>query len=216
MSNNRPVLSGIYLVLDPAMASNELLSKLKAALEGGISLVQIWDHWPENFGFEEKIDLISKITGVVSAHNIPVLINEDWRMINETRLDGVHFDEIPTHIDQIKTEINKSMLFGLTCSNDLSKIAWAEQHQFDYISFCAVFPSSSVSSCELVKPETLIKARKMTNIPLFLSGGINLSNMDGLKKYDVQGIAVISGILNTRSPAEITKAYAQKFKDIAL
>ena len=205
-------LKGIYLVIDPSMEEKRLMTKLEAALRGGINLVQIWNNWPKNGTFEAKIERISDIYKLVEPYKIPLLINEDWQLLREIPLDGVHFDAIPPNIDFIRKEIGRPVLLGLTCSNDLDNIRWAVQNRMDYISFCAVFPSSSVSSCEIVKPESIQKARALTDMPIFLSGGIRQDNLIQLKKYRIQGIALISGIIDAQSPELAVKEYKTQLK----
>lgn len=209
----KEISGGIYLVLDPSMNKTELLEKLKKALDGGVDVVQIWNHWPQDFSRSEKIELIEEISEVTKNFKVPVLINNDWKLLKETDLDGVHFDEIPKDIEQIKDEIKREFISGITCSNDLEIIQWADENDFDYVSFCSMFPSSSVDSCEIVRPETVQKAREITDLPLFVSGGITLENLSELKDLDFQGIAVISGILSSESPQKSTAEYREKLKE---
>lgn len=203
------ISGGLYLVLDPSMPMITLLEKLKQALAGGVRVLQIWNNWPSSFQNSEKKALIKAIIAIASEYKIPVLINEDWELLKETALSGVHFDQIPENIETIKAAVGRDFIIGITCSNDLQVVAWAEQHKLDYISFCALFPSKSAGDCEIVQPETIKKARAMTQIPLFVSGGITVKNLMELKDLDFTGVAVISGILNAHSPEVATLAYIQ-------
>ena len=209
-------LKGIYLVIDPSMEEKKLMTKLEAALRGGINLVQIWNNWPKNGTFEAKTERISAIKTLVEPYQIPILINEDWQLLHEIPLDGVHFDAIPLDIDFIRKEIGRPVVMGLTCSNDLENIRWAAQNRLDYISFCAVFPSSSVISCEIVKPESIRRARELTDMPIFLSGGIRQDNLVRLQDYKIQGIALISGIMDAQSPEITVKEYKTQLNALHL
>jgi len=212
MIENTQQVKGIYLVIDPSMEKNKLMNQLKSALRGGIDLLQIWNNWPKNATLIDKIGLIDDLKKLIIPYGIPLLINEDWQLLCKTGLDGIHFDQIPQNIDQICKEIGKPVLLGLTCSNDLQSIKWAAQNDFDYISFCSVFPSASVSSCEIVKPESIQQARKLTTIPIFLSGGILLDNLNSLRSYKIQGIAVISGIMDAKSPEIAVRKYRSELQ----
>lgn len=209
----KKITGGIYLVLNPSIEKNELLEKLKQALEGGVDIIQIWNHWPELFSQSDKIELIDEILDLTDVYNIPVLINNDWKQLKGTDLHGVHFDEIPEDFDRIQHEVQREFISGITCSNDLEVIEWADKHHFDYISFCSMFPSNSVDSCEIVRPKTIQKAREITDLPLFVSGGITPKNLSELDNLDFQGVAVISGILSSDSPRTTTKEYREKLKE---
>ena len=207
MSRDFKIVGGVYLVLDPGMEKSTLLHKLKEALEGGVGLLQVWNNWPASFNLSAKQDLIQSIVHAASAYRVPLLINEEWELLKGSGLAGVHFDKIPEDYEAIKAEIKRDFICGITCSNSLEVIHWAEQSQLDYISFCSMYPSGSVDSCDIVRPETVKKAREITQIPFFLSGGITADNLSELKELDFAGVAVISGILNAESARESAFAY---------
>lgn len=199
------LVGGLYLVIDPSMEEDALFEKLEQVLQEGISVVQLWDHW--SLG-TQKERIIKTICDLCHRHQVPVLINNEWELLNSLPLDGVHFDFIPANYNQIKQCLQKRFLTGLTCNNDLSVVEWAEKNNLDYISFCSIFPSSTSTSCELVSFHTIEQARKITSMPIYLAGGIQLSNFPKLKDLDFDGIAIVSGIMSSPNPAEATKQYS--------
>jgi len=200
------ITGGIYLVLDPSMEKQLLLDKLAAALSAGIDVVQIWNNWPPN---TDKLGWIEAVAGLCHFYKVPLLINEDWELLNESPyLDGVHLDIVPEDFGAIKQAINRPFLTGITCSGDLATVTWATAHQLDYVSFCAMFPSPSAGSCSVVMPATVKQAKAQTSLPLFVSGGITPDNLPELKKATpFDGVAVISGILSAGDPREKVKQY---------
>jgi len=198
------IKGGLYLVIDPSMELPALLLKTEAALRGGIDVLQIWNHWNME---DDKQKIIQLITALAHRYGVPVLINENIELLINTDLDGIHFDTIPDNYAAIQSRLKEDFMIGITCGNDISKIEWAIEHQLDYISFCSVFPSSSVSTCELVDRAIIQKARALTDMPIFLSGGIDLNNMHQLKETKMDGIAVVSGIMSSVNTEEKTKQY---------
>lgn len=201
--------SGIYLIIDPSMDEEILLDKLNQIVKEQIAAIQIWDHFNENQNIEE---LLLKIYEITSSNNIPLIINNRWEYLKQIPLDGIHFDEIPENINQIEKEINRDFIIGITCNNELSIIEYAEENQFDYISFCSMFPSKTANSCELVNFETVQKAKSIFTGKLFLAGGIDLNNIKNLDELNYDGIAVVSGIMSAKNPSETIKNYHQKIK----
>ncbi|WP_162052056.1 thiamine phosphate synthase [Pontibacter pamirensis] len=214
MRRDSQTIGGIYLVLDPGMEKETLLHKLKEALEGGVSIVQVWNNWPASFNLSAKQDLIQSILQVAADYHVPVLINEEWELLKGTGLAGVHFDKIPEDYEAIKADIKRDFICGITCSNSLEVVRWAEHNQLDYVSFCSMYPSGSVGSCEIVRPETVKRARDITHMPFFLSGGITAENLVRLKELHFAGVAVISGILSAASPKESTAAYKNALSNL--
>ena len=203
----RRIEGGIYLVVDPSMNEQILLEKIAEAIQGGVDVIQIWNHWNEDV---DKHKLVDAICSLAHKQNIPVLINEDWTLLKNTRLDGVHFDTIPNDINSIREEIGCTIYCGITCGNDLATVEWANEHKLDYISFCSMFPSSSAGVCEIVSIDAVKKAKAITTMPIFLAGGISLDNIKELKDTQANGIAVISAIMKADDAAQKTKQFKQQ------
>ena len=203
------IQSGIYLIIDPSMDEEILFSKLNLIVKEKISAIQIWDNFKGDQNIEE---LLFKIYEKVSVNNIPLIINNRWELLKQNPLDGIHFDEIPENFNEIKKEINRDFIVGITCNNGFSTIEYAEEHQFDYISFCSMFQSKTANSCELVNFETVQKAKSIYGGKIFLAGGIDLNNIKNLDELNYDGIAVVSGIMSAENPSETIKKYHQKIK----
>ncbi|MBR9757065.1 MAG: thiamine phosphate synthase [Algicola sp.] len=201
---HRVIKNGVYLVVNPSMARVELFSKLNKALEEGIAAIQIWDHFkPE----QDVKALVESICNMCHKYQVPVLINNRWELLQNSLLDGVHFDEIPKNFSHIKQKLNKPFVCGITVNNNLSAVSWAVENKISYISFCSLFPSSTATSCELVDFNTIQKARKMFKNPLFLAGGISLQNIHELSTLHYDGVAVVSGVMSAENPANAIREY---------
>ena len=206
------ITGGVYLVLDPAMDRQKLMKALQQALEGGADVLQVWNNWPRGFTIHQKERLVNKIVSLAENCGVPVLINQEWELLKTTRLHGVHFDEIPPDFGLIKRTIDRPFLVGITSSNNLDVIHWANHHQADYISFCSMFPSESAGNCEIVRPETVQEARKRTRLPLFVSGGVTPQNLAEFTGFGINGVAVISGILGSEDPSKAVADYKNALK----
>ncbi|WP_305983217.1 thiamine phosphate synthase [Roseivirga thermotolerans] len=199
-------LEGVYLVADPAIQGNLLFSKLQEALRAGVDVLQLWNHWPPEFTHSDKIQLAKEVVDMAEPYGTPVLMNEDWELALQCNAAGVHFDTIPQDWPAIK-EALKGRLVGFTVGNNVERIRWAQSEGADYVSFCALFPSASVDSCEIVRPETVLMARSISSLPIFLSGGIRPDNLKKLAQLPFDGVAIISGIMNTEDPARQIGVY---------
>ncbi|RYE37482.1 thiamine phosphate synthase [Pedobacter sp.] len=202
----KTIKGGLYLVVNPALNEDILLEKVQAALSGRIDIVQIWNNWPME---GKKVDIIEAIARLCKPYSIPVLINEEWPLLLKTKdLHGVHFDRLPDELASIRKIVGRPILTGLTCTGDLKTVQLANKNQIDYISFCSMFPSASAGSCSIVLPETVQRASTLTNLPIFISGGITPENTALLKKkIPFSGVAVISGILSSENPKMEAEAY---------
>lgn len=208
-SNIKQINGGVYLVVNPADNEEILFSKLKRIVEAEIAAVQIWDNFSAK---TNQVSFIDKVCIICHQKGIPVLINNQWQLLNLSKADGVHFDEHSEDIDVIRKIVNRKCIMGITVNNDLSLVQWANDNSFDYISFCSIFPSTTSNSCQLVKFETITKARTMTQMPIFLAGGIQPENIYQLNNLDYDGVAVVSGIMSADDPFEKANKYLNELK----
>lgn len=204
---------GIYLVLDPSQEREKLLSGLKKALQSGkVCAVQLWDHWG---GVENRDGLIGKIKSVCREAEVALLVNNSRQMLEEYGFDGIHFDTMPAGpLRDIRRKAGGPVLIGLTLGNDLGPLRSAGAKALDYVSFCSVFPSASAGVCEIVSRETIREARTLTHLPVFLSGGVNLSTMSKLEGLAFEGVAVISGVMNDPDPCRATESLHQSLNKV--
>lgn len=204
MTNIKRIKSGIYLVIDPSMEEEILLKKLSLTLTKQISAVQIWDNFKSG---QNKVELIRKVHALCAKQKVLLLINNHWEYLKEVDIDGVHFDAIPDDFDEIRESTSRDLVFGITCENDLADVIWAAKHNIDYISFCSMFPSSSAVACEMVAYDTVKKASLIFDKMIFLAGGIYPKNIKQLDELRYDGIAVISGVMNSENPAQAIDEY---------
>ena len=207
-------LEGLYLVVNPKQESKELLSRLQLALNEGLAAVQLYNGWPKDFSQEQKIELLTSINKLCKSSNTPFLINNEWELLKDVPLDGVHFDILPSNWEALKKTIGRPIITGITLTNDLNRLQELEKLGIDYISFCAMFPSASVGTCELVDLKNVEKAIQKTALPIFVSGGITPENTLSFNNLPISGIAVISGIMNSNDPLKAIHAYKESLNKI--
>src|SRR6188768_3933210 len=72
----RNVKGSLYLVVDPMPGLKIILPKIKAALEGGVDILQLWNHWNET---ESQEELILQVCDLAHSFHVPVIIHEHWQ-----------------------------------------------------------------------------------------------------------------------------------------
>lgn len=206
------IKGGLYIVVDPNMKTQKLRYALESALRSQvISAIQIWDHWDGSIPPAGKL---TDICQLAQTNGVPVLINNQWELLDDYPFDGVHFDSLPDDIITIKQRIARPIITGVTLSNDIRLLSHIHAREIDYLSFCSMFPSASVSNCEIVRPSVVRKARSLVDVPLFLAGGIRLDNLPKLADLPYDGIAVISGIMSHENPEQAALALKESIKTI--
>lgn len=204
-------LQGLCLVVDPSLPRRRLVDIVEESLKGGVDLLQLWK--PRGNSLDIR-GLARELLNLAKDYGVPLLINNDLQLAKAVEADGVHFDGYDVTPSDARKVLNEQSIVGYTVGNDLEWIKWAEAGGADYVSFCSVFPSPSAIQCEIIPLRTLRASKAMTDMPVFASGGITLSNAHLVLETGVDGIAVISAILKASDPkqtAESFKAIIQKY-----
>src|SRR5690554_7717854 len=110
MNKNMKIKGGVYLVLDPSVDKQILLEKLEQALQGGVRLLQIWNNWPDSFQLADKHRLIEAIRLVARDYGGPFIINEDWELLENDALSGIHFDRLPANYAARQSKIRRDFI----------------------------------------------------------------------------------------------------------
>lgn len=193
----------IYLIADPSLETPLLLQKIEQSLSGGLFAVQLWNHWR---GISNPLAVIQQVHALTQAAQVPLFLNEGMEYLKWTCFDGIHLDKPNEMLPSLKKQ-RPDLLWGMTCSNHVEALQWAERHSLDYISYCSVFPSKTSTSCELVTPETIQNTRQFYQGKVFLAGGINTDTLPRLRSLPFDGIALVSAIMEAPNPTEAVVSY---------
>ena len=197
-------LHGLYLIVDPIMPQHKLLGIVKKALKGGVDLLQLWAAKQNKV---ETLELAKSLLKLSNDYGVPLVINNDLQLAKEVGAHGVHMDGYAIAPREARKTLGEQTIVGYTVGNDLKWVKWAETAGADYISFCAVFPTTTVNQCEIIPLHTLRLAKSTTRIPVFASGGISLDNAFLVLETGVDGIAVVSSILKAPDPEQAAKSF---------
>jgi thiamine-phosphate pyrophosphorylase len=197
-------LQGLCLVVDPSLPRRRLVDIVEKSLKGGVDLLQLWK--PSGNSLEIG-GLARELSNLAKDYDVPLLINNDLQLAKSVEADGVHFNGYNVTPSDARKVLKEQSIVGYTVGNDLEWIKWAEAGGADYMSFCSVFPSPSAIQCEIIPLRTLRAAKAMTDMPVFASGGIKLSNAHLVLETGVDGIAVISAILKASDPKQTAESF---------
>jgi thiamine-phosphate pyrophosphorylase len=199
-------LQGLYLVVGATMPHHRLLNVVEKALKGGVDILQLLTAGQKQ---SKPLELAKKLLDLANDHNVPLIINNDIQLAKEVGAHGVHMDRYTVVPADVRKALDEQSIVGYTVGNDLERVKWAETVGADYVSFCAVFPTTSATQCEIIPLRTIRLAKGLTHLPVFASGGINLSNVHLVLEAGVDGIAVISSILKAQNPEKTAKSFKE-------
>ncbi len=197
-------MHGLYLVVDPTISTDKLLDVVEKALKGGVDILQLWKAWQSKLGIAK---LARELVNLANDYTTPLIVNDDLQLAKDVGAHGIHLDGYDVTPTNVRKTLGEKSIVGYTVGADLEWVKWAETVGADYVSFCSVFPTTSVVQCDIVPLTTIRSVKSMTRIPIFASGGITLSNAHLVLETGIDGIAVISSILQAKDPQQAARAF---------
>lgn len=191
-------------MVDPTISPDKLLDAVEKALKGGVDILQLWKAGQSKSGIAE---LAKDLLNLANEYTTPLIVNDDLQLAKDVGAHGVHLDGYDVTPMDVRRALGEKSVVGYTVGTDLQWVKWAEAVGADYVSFCSVFPTPSAVQCDIVPLNTIRSAKSGARIPIFVSGGITLSNVHLVLETGIDGIAVISSILQAEDPQQVAKSF---------
>lgn len=201
----------LYLITDrEAAGGRNLCECVKAALDGGVTMVQLRE---KNMEYEELKKEAFEIKKLCHEYKVPFIINDNVRLALETDADGVHLGQSDMGIEEARRILGKNKIIGATAKT-VEQAKDAMEQGADYLGSGAVFGSSTKKDAVTMSFDMLKKICRSVAIPVVAIGGINLSNVSKLAKTGIKGVAVISGILTETDICGTSEKFCRILKNI--
>lgn len=198
----------LYLVTDRSWLNGKTLSEdVRAAIEGGVTLVQLREKALSEDAFLQEAIAIKKIT---DAAGIPLIINDSPEVALAADAAGVHIGQQDGSVSAVRKMLGKTKILGVS-ARTVEQAQKAEAEGADYLGVGAVFGTTTKEDASNLSIETLQAICRSVTIPVVAIGGINEANIDKLNGSGIDGVAVVSSIL---AQADVKKA-AQRLRKSA-
>ena len=193
---DRDILS-LYAITDRRWLKNgeRLEDKVEEAILGGAGIVQYREK--ELKGEELKSQAL-RIKEVCNRYEVPLIINDDAELAADIDADGVHVGRSDIGVADARRILGNGKIIGATAKTvDQAREAYALGA--DYLGSGAVFGSETKTDAKYMSPELLGTIAKIVPVPVVAIGGIDETNVSGLKGLPIAGVAVIHGIFGRRN-----------------
>ena len=129
--------------------------------------------------FEQKFFIGKKIKKICKNFNVKFIINDDVFLTKKLNADGCHLGQKDMNISDARKIIGNKII-GVTCHNSIKLAKIALLKKADYLAFGAFNLSKTKKIKYKASINTLKKAKKITNKPIVVIGGINSNNYQKL------------------------------------
>ncbi len=180
-----------YAVTDTSWVGKlTLKEQVKAALQGGISMVQLREKTLSQAAFLHKAIELKKLT---DQYNVPLIINDNLEIAIQSNAAGLHIGQSDGSIIEIRQSLGKGKILGVSAQT-VKQALYAEAAGANYLGVGAIFPTQTKNDAELVSLETLSAICRAVKIPVVAIGGINEQNITTLLPCGISGVALVSAI----------------------
>lgn len=178
-------------VTDDALREG-LLEDTKAALEGGMTYVQMREKG-DPMTEDELLTEALALKALCEEYGVPFVIDDDVELAVKCGADGVHVGQSDMACVEARRALGSAKVVGVSAQT-VDQALQAEKDGADYLGVGAVFPTGSKDDADDVSHDTVKAICEAVNIPVIAIGGISKNNVGQLAGLGLDGVAVISAI----------------------
>ncbi len=198
-------LSGLYIILDPSVSpARPLIDVLMDAAEAGASLFQYRN---KTTSMKEAYAEAVVLRQAAAKAGVLFIVNDRCDLALAVNADGVHLGQGDLPLDLARKVMGPDKLIGISTHNS-DQVREATAGKPDYLGFGPIFkPGSKQDHDPVVGLEGLRAMRRLTSLPIFAIGGIQIDQAREVMRAGANGVAVISAILKAPDISQAVNAF---------
>jgi len=198
-------LSGLYIILDPSVCpTRPLVEVLTVAAEAGAPLFQYRN---KAASMKEAYGEALALRQAAAKAGVLFIVNDRCDLALAVDADGVHLGQGDLPLDLARRVMGPDKLIGISTHN-LDQVRDATAGKPDYLGFGPIFtPGSKQDHDPVVGLEGLRAMRRLTSLPVFAIGGIQIDQAGEVMRAGANGVAVISAILKAPNISHAVNAF---------
>ena len=196
----------LYLVLDPDHTRGDVLATVDAAIESGMSCVQL--RWKTSTD-REFVTLAHAVKRLAEPRGVPLILNDRVDIALAVGAGGVHLGVDDLAVEDARRLGGPDFLIGYSPETD-AQIIEAAGAGASYLGIGPVFGTTTkLDAGPALGLAEFSRRRALTGLPVVAIGGIGPHNAASAMIAGAAGIAVASAILGDDDPAAATWRLSQ-------
>lgn len=205
--------TSLYFITDSTpYAEEEFLSRVEAALQGGVTLVQLRE---KNRTTRDYVALAEKVHALTVRYGVPLIIDDRVDVALAIDAEGVHMgvDDLP--VATARRLMGKDKIVGATAKT-VTRAKEVCAQGADYLGVGAIYPTTTKVKTILTSTDTLRDICNAVPTPVNAIGGLNQDNIHILKGIPIAGICVVSAIMKADNPKKAAMELKARAKELGL
>jgi thiamine-phosphate pyrophosphorylase len=199
-SGRFPAHTPLYFVTDHNLnAGRSRLEVIRAALEGGVRLVQYRDKELKEADFLREA---REALALCRAHGAILLVNDRVEAAKDIGADGVHLGQDDMDAGDARAMLGPDAIIGLSTHNR-KEVLEARDKPLDYINIGPMFPTATKdhSRYGALGPDQVLELARLSPFPFTTMGGIKHGHLRDLFSRGVRTVAMVTEISLAPDPA---------------
>ncbi|HTB71033.1 MAG TPA: thiamine phosphate synthase [Solirubrobacteraceae bacterium] len=202
----------LYLVCDAKPGGRELADVIRAAVAGGVDVVQLRD---KQLGDDELAAVANAARAVCERIGALLIVNDRPLVAREVGADGAHVGQDDMPVAEVRALLGEEMLIGLSTHAE-SEIDSALPRDadgaplVDYIGVGPVHETPTKAGRPAVGVELVRYAAAHASVPFFAIGGLSEQNVGDVLDAGARRIVVLRAIAAAADPEAAARALRAK------
>jgi thiamine-phosphate diphosphorylase len=198
----------LYFVCDARPRGEDPEPLLRAALNGGVDIVQLREKELGRRAIEVAGATFRRLCDTYSALFV---VNDEPELARVCRADGVHVGQDDAAVAEARSLLGPDALIGLSTHSREQIDAAAGA---DYLSVGPVWETPTKEGRPAVGLELVSYAAQSATLPFYAIGGIDSANAGQVVGAGARRLAVVRAIRDSDDPASAAAALRRSFADV--
>ena len=184
----------LYLITERSFLKNKNIKEaVEESILGGVTLVQVRE---KNISSRLFFNISREIKQVTDYYKIPLIINDRIDIAQAINAAGVHLGQSDIDLVTATKILGSEKIIGISTGNIMEALQ-AQRDGADYVGIGAIYPTGTKKDAsDPIGLNGLKSIVDSITLPSVAIGGINQNNFKDVLSTGVNGISVISAILN--------------------
>jgi thiamine-phosphate pyrophosphorylase len=188
----------LYLVTS---AHSDLLPRVEAALQGGLTLVQYRDKHSNDV---DRLQIASQLCELCHRYGALFILNDRVDIALAVKADGVHLGQQDIPVALARQILGSQAIVGRSTTNP-EEMALALAEGADYIGVGPVYETPTKAGKAAAGLEYVQYAVNNATVPWFAIGGIDPNNINDVVQAGAPGVAIVRAIMEAEQPTQVVQ-----------
>jgi thiamine-phosphate pyrophosphorylase len=186
----------LYLVCDAKPDGSELPDLLRAAVAGGVDIVQLREKLLPD---DELLAVAHASSALLRQLETLLIVNDRPWVAEKAGADGIHVGQNDMPVAQVREIVGPEMLIGLS-THSPEQIDAVDANLVDYIGVGPIHETPTKAGRPAVGLELIRYAAANATVPFFAIGGLDAGNLTEALDAGASRVCVLRAIADAEDP----------------